>query len=213
MGVLPPGNDAAFNIAPRSTRAPSAIAKNTQVVSSDAGIWTCVLSDVDVRGRDKVLTFRAIGVMLEGMLNPILIPRCRGYQPFDPDDAELYEPVPHDDDATFDDGTSYVGLVIDVVAASGANAGATSLTITVNYAGTIQPGQDFSIGERMYRIKSIDGTTLTFRPPLREAVSAGARLNFDDPVCRMRQATDDEMNLELQLRNTAKPTVRFIEDV
>jgi hypothetical protein len=155
--------------------------------------------------------------MLEGRLNPILIPLCRGDQPV-PDgavEAGLYGTVPHDDGTPFDDGSEYAGTVIDVVAASNAALRAVSMTVTVNYAGDIESGQNFSIGERLYRVRTFDPETneLTFRPPLREAVSIGDQLEFDNPIGRFRLASDAEMDLELQMRRNASPTVNLIEDV
>ena len=66
-----------------------------------------------------------------------------------------------------------------------------------------------------YRVLTFDPDTgaMKFRPPLREAVVAGTELNFDDPVCRMRLASDDAMDLELALRRFGNPTVNFLEDV
>lgn len=214
--VLAPQN-VSFDIAPRSLAGPASISGKSQVVSSDAGIWKMTYGNVLVRNRDAVLTHRAISTLLEGRLGTILVPFCRGYQPV-PDGAVedgLYDEVPHDDDTLFDDDVGYVGRVIDVVAASSPAARATSMTVEVNYAGDILPGQIFSAGERAYRVRTFDADTnvMTFRPLLREAIAAGTMLEFDDPVCRMRLASDDAMDLELALRRFGNPTVNFIEDV
>ncbi|AZO04588.1 hypothetical protein [Mesorhizobium sp. M2A.F.Ca.ET.043.02.1.1] len=214
--VLVP-RDVAFDLAPRSLAGPASVNGATQVVSSDAGIWKATYSSIVVNNRNAVLAHRAISTLLEGRLGSILVPLCRGYQPV-PDGAVaagLYDQVPHSDDALFDDGTGYVGEVIDVVAAAPAALRATTMTVTVGYAGAIQPGQHFSLGERLYRIRTFDQKTgtMTFRPPLREPVLSGDRLEFDDPVCRMRLASDDSMDLQLSLRRFGTPTVQFVEDV
>lgn len=219
VGVLRPRN-VSFDIYPRSISGPTSVSGKTQVVSSDAGIWRITFSDITVRNRAEVLAWRGVDALLEGRLNPILVPFCRAYQPV-PDgavDAGLYEPVPHDDDAFFDDDTGYVGTVIDVTAAEAATAGATSLAVTIDYADMIVPGQPFSIGERAYRVRTITYTTsttatITFRPPLRDDVESGAELNFDNPVCRMRLASDAEMSLMLNGRRRSTKTVNFVEDV
>ncbi|TIN10381.1 hypothetical protein [Mesorhizobium sp.] len=212
--VLRPQN-VAFDIAPRSLAGPSSVSGITQVVSSDAGIWKATLGNIIIKSRNAVLAHRAISALLEGRLGTILVPLCRAYQPVPADSDALYEDVPHSDDALFDDDTGYVGTVIDVVAAAPAAVRAVSMTVTVNYAGDIEPGQHFSLGERLYRVRSFDADTgaMTFRPPLREAVADGDPLNFDDPVCLMRLASDDAMNLELALRRFGSPTVNFIEAV
>jgi hypothetical protein len=188
------------------------------VVASDAGIWKATFGNLIVKSRQAVILHRALAVLLEGRLGSILIPLCRAYQP-SPDEAESagdYEQVPHDDGAFHSDDSGYViSPIIDVVAAANATVRATTIYVTVNYAGDIQPGQHFSIGERLYRICSYDATTgtMTIRPPLREAIVAGDRLEFDDPVCRMRLLNDDGMDLDLALRRFGTPTVQFVEDV
>jgi hypothetical protein len=180
-------------------------------VSSDAGIWKARLGNIVVRSRAEVLAFRGIAALLEGRLNPILIPVCRAYQPVP--DGGVYEELPHSDETYFEDDTGHEGSVIDVVAAADAAVRATSMTVTVNVAGEIQSGQHFSCGERLYRVRTFDEDTgaLTFRPLLREAVTAGDRLNFDNPVGRFRLAGDHEMDLELAGRRWANPTVNFVE--
>lgn len=214
--VLRPRN-VSFDIAPRSLAGPSTVSGAGQVVASDAGLWKISLGNILVHNSQERLAFRALATLLEGRLNPILIPLCRADQPVPAGAvaAGLYEPVPHDDDAPFDDESEYSGTVIDVVAASAAAVRAVSMTVTVNYAGDIQSGQNFSIGERLYRVRTFDPDTneLTFRPPLREAVEIGDRLEFDNPVGRFRLATDGEMDLDLEMRRNGSPTVNLIEDI
>lgn len=209
-----------FDIAPRSLAGPPSVSGITQVVSSDAGIWKATYRDVPVVDGGKILAWRAVANLLEGRLNPILVPMTRFYQPM-PDGAEeagLYDPVPHSDGAWFSDGSGYISQVIDVTLAGSIPLRAVSATININVAGLIQPAQHFSIGERAYRLRTVVYTsettaTITFRPPLREPVPAGARLEFDDPVCRMKLATDGEMDLPLDSARWGFPTVNFIEDV
>lgn len=205
----------AFDIAPRSLAAPPSVSGFGQVVASDAGIWKVTFGNLLVRSRSAVLAHRAIANLLEGRLNPIVVPLCRGYQP-KPDGADdLYDAVPHSDDAFFSDDTGYVGRVVDVVTAGSWAARAVSGFVTVHYAGQIEPGQHFSAGERLYRVRTFDAETgaITFRPPLREAVPSGTNLEFDDLVVRVRLADDAGMDLELALRRFGNPTVQFIEDL
>lgn len=219
VGVLRPRN-VSFDIYPRTLAGPTSVSGKTQTVSSDAGIWRITFGDITVRNRAEVLAWRGIDAILEGRLNPILVPFCRAYQPV-PDGAVaagLYDGVQHDDDTPFDDETEYGATVIEVETSASAAAGATSMAVTIGYADTIVPGQVFSIGERAYRVRTITyasdtAATITFRPPLRDAVASAAELNFDNPVCRMRLASDSEMTLPLAGRRRATETVNFVEDV
>ena len=166
--------------------------------------------------------FRAISTLLEGRLGSILVPLCYAYQPkvnvVGPGEDPLHAQVPHSDDALFADGSGYVGRVNSVALVGALPARAISANIVISFGGEIEPGQHFSIGERLYRVRTINYTdathaTITFRPPLREAAGAGAVVDFDDPVCRMRLATDNAMDLELALHRFGQPTVLFLEDL
>jgi hypothetical protein len=217
--ALPP-QDVSFDIAWRSLSAPASVSGAVQVVSSDAGIWKAKFSNVVVRKREAVLAFRGIANLLEGRLGRILVPLCRGYQPrLGGDlDAELVAKLPHSDKALFNDATGYVGQTIDARLAGSAAPRAVSASVNIAYGGVLEPGQHFSLGERLYRLRTVAYTSpttaaITFRPPLREAAALGDRLEFDNPVCRMRLATDDAMDLELAMRRFGNPTVNFVEDV
>lgn len=217
--VLRPQN-VAIDIASRSLSGPPSISGSVQVVSSDAGIWKATFGSVVMNARDHVLAWRGIQTLLEGRLGSILVPNCRGYQPVSQvaKDLALYAPVEHSDGAPFADGAGYQGQGVDAKLTASVAARAVSASISVRHAAQLEPSQRFSIGERMYALRSVvytgtETASIAFRPPLREAAVAGARLNFDDPVCRMRLATDDAMDLELALRRFGSPTVNFVEDV
>lgn len=217
--ILKPKRDP-FNIAPRTLAGPSSVSGVTQVTASDAGIWVATFADIIIRrGSPSVLLFRAIANLLEGRLHPILVPRCCAYQPFDPDWKDLLHKVPHSDTSPFSDGGLYRSRAIDIRLTSNIPLRGTTANIAIITAGQLQPGQDFSIGERMYRIRTVQMTgantaTITFRPPAREAVAAGTEMEFDRPVCRMRLASDGEMDLDVDLvAPWSYPTVNFIEDV
>lgn len=214
IDVLSPRN-LTLDIASRSLAAPSSVSGVSQVVSSDAGIWKVTYDAVPVFDEQRVKAWRAIANLLEGRLGSILVPITQFYQPVPAGSEPLYQPVPHSDDSFFDDDTGYVGRVIDVVTVGSMALRAVSGTVAVNYAGQIEPGQHFSVGERLYRVRSFNPDTgaITFRPPLRESVPSGTNLEFDDPVCRMRLATDSEMDLPLDLGRFSFPSVNFIEDL
>jgi hypothetical protein len=207
------------DIASRSLSGAVAISGAVQVVSSDAGIWKVTYQEVAVVDRARILAWRGISGLLEGRLNPILVPVTRFYQPaWIEDENGDVEPIPHSDGAFFGDGSGYVGSVNSVTLAGSVAARATTANISIAYGGTLEPGQHFSLGERLYRVRSVTYTsdtaaTITFRPPLREAASLGDRLEFDAPICRMKLAVDNAMDLPLEIGRWSFPTVNFVEDV
>jgi hypothetical protein len=214
--ILPSKDDVAFNIAWRSATTPSSVSGFSQAVSQDIGIWKASLVNIDVRKREKVNLFRTMADLMEGKANPILVPVCHGYQPFPANWNS--DGVPHDDDAYFDDDSGYDGWAIDIRVISPGAVRATSFDIRIVTAGSLTTGQYFSVDNRLYRIRRIsyilpNTATIEFRPSLRAAVFAGRRLNFDNPVCKMRALTDQEMDLELQMKKFGSPTVNFIEDM
>jgi hypothetical protein len=219
--LLPP-QQPMFHIAPMNISGPVSASGAADVISGDAGFWRASYGSVVVTTRERVLTWRAISAKLQGRLTPILVPYCGMYQPFPVDSLgkRIFPTggIPHSDDATFSDGSGYLSGVIGAKLVGSLAVRAVGGNITVNAADVVQPGQVFSFGERMYEIKSVDYTsdttaTITWQPPLREAVADGEELNFDRPVCRMRLASDNEMQLTLDMNKRGFPTVNFVEDL
>lgn len=223
--VLKPQAATLPRLAPRTLSGGASVSGRTQIVASDAGVWVATLSSVPVYDRDTLLTWRAIEAWCDGRLNAIDVPLPayeQAYAPFASglDYTTLFSAVPHSDDSYFSDGSGYVGGIADVTVSADLALGATAMTASVAYAPRLQPGQVFSIdhagkGPRWYQVRSWDEDTaaMTFRPPLREAVASGARLNFDRPTCRMRLRSDDAMRLDLQMPAYGYPSVGFIEDL
>jgi hypothetical protein len=203
------------------------------VRTDGGGFWTCVMSDVSLSGapglvgrdRQKISTllWRAIQNIADGGVTPIVVPR---------NDA-MFRPWPagisptgaidlaHSDGAFFSDGAGFYQPTIDITA-DAADLRATSLDITVNYAGELMGGESFSIdhltmGWRMYYIGTVfmdDATssgTINILPPLREAIAPGTRLEFDRPRCTMRLAKPDSMDLTVVPWTFNSASVDFVE--
>lgn len=124
--------------------------------------------------------------------------------------------VPHSDDTSFDDDSEYVSGGADYATTADAALRATSLSMSGTSEKPIIGGELFSIqhptwGWRVYRIRSVDGANISFRPPLREAVPAGTQLEFDTPRCQMVvQGTPDNTT------DTGRSTtcaISFVEDM
>lgn len=215
-----------FDRASRNTAGASDIFGGSQIVASDAGVWRATYSDIIVhqQGTDRILLWNAMGGLLEGRLNSIVMPvHVKGRRPL-PDgltDAmiDASESIPFSDGSRLSDGSGYANVWIDTRLWNGAARRATTLTIQKVACGTIQPGMRFSIGDRLYEVRTVVSqgevlASVTVRPPLREAVAKGERVNFAFPVCRMRLASDAEMDLtELPADIAAFPTIKLVEAI
>lgn len=193
----------------------------TQVTSSDAGIWKVSLQGIALRNRQHVILWRALEILLEGRLNPVLVCCCDiGRMELPPGVPRLGETVTHSDHTYFSDGSAYENFDWDARVAENTALGAVRLRIRKDplIVMDIQPGHRFSIGERLYQIRTIVSETSAFItckvwPPLREDVAADAPCNFARPHVRVRLATDGEMGVALDLARYGDGAVNFFEDV
>ena len=187
---------------PRTVSGPTSVSGFRQSVASDAGGWQVTLGGILIRTRADLLKWNELAVLLEGRLNPVLVPvfsRKPGPDPFFSDETG------HDTDAP-----------VEATVSGAAALRATTMAVNVAYGGALVPGMDFSIGERLYRVRSIVSvvgsvTTVTIRPGLRVALSGGETAEFNAPVVKCRLA-DDLMPIDLQSFKRASPSVTFIED-
>ncbi|WP_246562927.1 hypothetical protein [Bradyrhizobium liaoningense] len=202
--------------------------------SDGGGFWTCSLSDVSLSGRNGIadkgrqrqrnstLLWRAVRQICDGGVVDIVVPRNDAlYNPW-PDGVARKAGIDlsHDDGALFSDGAGYYQSMIDITCC-GADLRATSLDISIALAGELIGGESFSIehetrGWRLYEIATVEMTgddtaTITFNPPLREAIEDGTRLEFDRPCCLMRLTQPSSMNLAPQAWTFNRASVDFVE--
>jgi hypothetical protein len=134
------------------------------------------------------LAWRALTEGMDGGAQAVIVLLCS---------ERLFQPVgdritvDHSDGTPFDDGSPYASGGAEYEAAASAALRATSMPIMGGAEKPVIGGELFSIehpnwGWRAYRVIMIDGSTITFRPPLREAVTPGTPLEFDTPRCKMR---------------------------
>lgn len=204
---------------------------STIIRSDGGGFWVCTMSDVSLGGRGAgagharqktaTLLWRAVRQLCDGGVNPIVVPRNDAlFRPWPTGLAQGELSLPHGDGALFDDGSGYYQPVIDVTCAA-ASLRAVFLNLTLLQCGPLQGGESFSIlhdtaGWRLYEISTVvysDPThaTVTFRPPLREDVTAGTVVEFDRPRCTMRLATPNAMDLAVVPWTFNTASVSFVE--
>jgi hypothetical protein len=131
--------------------------------------------------------------------------------------ANAYSEQRYSDNKLHTDGHGFYRPAIVVDLSVDADLRATLISVTVTRAGTISGGEYFSIGDRLHVIESVISTSganqvWSIWPPVRAATPSGTRLNMEAPVCRMRLASESEMDLVLGRLWRAQPSIGFIEE-
>lgn len=162
-----------------------------QVLKPDAGFWRITYYDIAVRSRAEALLWRQIETDLNGRVGTICVPVYEG---------------------------KLSAVDILAVAVTQYPIGAASVGIVQTAGADIRAGMHFSVGEWLYRIKSVtdpgQGYTLAkIWPPLRAIIQAAEPLEFNLPRCRCRLERDDSMDINLELLRFGNPSVTFVEDV
>jgi hypothetical protein len=162
---------------------------NDTIETDGGGFWRADFTNGEAMDRDTGLRWRALTDAMDGGSTPVIVLFCseRHFQPLhDRVGASPNTPI---DDTAPDKGAAFT-------ASEAAALRATTLKMSGNSEREIIGGELFSIehatwGWRAYRIgpdgMAEDGT-ISFRPPLREAIEADTPLEFDNPRCQMRAA-------------------------
>lgn len=162
--------------------------------------------------RDRVLAWRALLAILEEGVTAAVVPFCDPrHQPFGGEHRVTYG-----DGSVHSDGTPFSGGGPFAETTAPLELRATSLAFNGAFSQPLLGGEWFTIihegkGERAYRVRTVDAEsgTITFRPPLREAVPAGTELDFANPRCLMVQ--DGKASASIENRRYTKAAIRFVE--
>lgn len=198
--LLPPRAERARIQGVAMTGGPSVSGQVRSTRLDGGGLWV-IEQDFFFHTPAQIRAARAIEAKLDGGAGEIII---RVYEvPFAPTNAVATE-VTFSDDQTFSDDTSFLTVPTGATTTASAALRATSLSVTM-ITGTLVAGERFSIehatkGRRLYTVARVDGSTITIRPPLREACASGTPLDFTHPGCVCRLANPDDF---LGAMNTA----------
>lgn len=134
--------------------------------------------------------------------------------------------VSFSDGALFSDGSSFSQLIINAICAVDAPLNAGTIVINMIAGFSLEGGEWFSIEHptrlsRAYCITDVDGVvsqnanvgtfTVGIRPPLREAVPAGSKINFVRPRCLMRVDAAAAITNDVDGWWWSTPEIAFIE--
>lgn len=123
--------------------------------------------------------------------------------------------VPHSDGSPFSDQSLYAGLGFTLRAVGPAPLRATRLTVSGDLS-RLRGGERFSIihptmGYRRYQLGKIEGSEITIRTPLREALTGNETLDFGRVGCVCRMINADEFMGALKLNNTVAAVAKWME--
>lgn len=211
----PNGTDA--YIERRTISGGTALSGDETLIGTDGGGRIAIeMDDFDLDEPEVAIAWDTIDAWMDGGLRPMIVPFCDAvHQP-----AYYYDGVPHSDGAPFSDETLYETPGSDVTLAVDAPLRSTILQVTITLLNGNPLGW-FSIDHptwrhRTYKVAEIIAqteTTATIRisPPLREATTAGAELDFANPRCTMR--LDGDMRAPRNMGYAEGQPLRFVEDM
>lgn len=210
-------NDTEFDIERSTLKGGTALSGEQDIVSTDGGGRVYAeFSNGPLVDRNPTLAWRALLTQLEEGVTQVVVPLCDARHT--PYSAGVGSSVPHSDGTPFSDDSEYVAGGPTANAAGAALLRATQLTLNLALEQPLLGGEWFAIehptkGWRAYNIGAILAQTTTtatvsFRPPLREAVPAGKAVELRAPRCLMVQ--DGKASRKKSGRYT-EAAIRFIE--
>jgi hypothetical protein len=195
-----------------------------QTVVSSAGRWTATVTFHISRFRGPfvgagILYWRWFTAYMQGRSSTISMPTFNDkfLSPGALAATALPALVPHGDGATFSDGARYRTPRTPAVVVGAYAGGETTTVLNMIAAQAPQPGQRFSVNDRLFVIRSAaaQGTpnywSLGIWPPVREPFGAGAFADFDDPHCLLRFVKDDTAALTLKPGLQGDVSIDFVE--
>lgn len=190
-----PPRTVAVDLVSKSASPGRTISGKEQVLQADAGYWEITLTECRIVSNDDVLAWRELEALINGRAKTVLVPAY----------GRKFAPLPAGGGAIAAALTAAVAL------------GAVTADIAFTTGGPPEPGQDFSVGEHLYRAREVtpisgDTYSVKFQPPAREAMLDGAAVEFERPVCRCRLKEETGMQITLDLLRFANPSLVFCED-
>lgn len=189
-----------------------------QAIRTDRGYWAGSYQGVVFRrgNADQRRTWNALRVALTGSVGLVAVPVCSsdlwtGYG------LKFGLGMTHDDDTPFADTSLYTQDAADLSMGADATLGATVVTLSCAIPNI--SGIRFSWHHAMYetgRILSEPGEGLyqvEIFPAIRAPIPAGESLETERPTVLCHLASDSEMDLDLGVSRTPRPTVNFVEAV
>jgi len=189
----------------------TAISGAESIIPSFSGHWTVSISFF-IHNEAARLEWQAFLAQMEGGIGTTLVPIGLPYRPVDQRGGRA-SVTGQPEFGTFEHWSFVSEARPAVVVKTDAPLRSTDLDLTLADSLGLRPGHGLSIGDRFHRVQRSweDGTKIRIQPPLRAAAPAGAIVETDNPVCKMRFASEDEGEVDFSLSEIDRPTVIFRE--
>lgn len=200
---------------------PSVSGLNRRSRTDGGGWWQCDMSDFFLRKKKELMFARALIARADGGVTLFNVPASEArFAPWPGGVAPAR--VAYADDVTFDDGSEFGtsgGIVATIV--NSAALRATQLRIHVTNGAALIGGEAFTVhhpnkGYRLYLIVRLTVVSagvydIEIRTPLREAVSAGDAIDFNNPKCVMKLLNAEDAMQAIRLNRFSDLTLQFQE--
>lgn len=202
-------------LAGQVTTGGQATSGQVQTAQTDGGgRWIFELVDASLNKRLQLKAWRAFEAILDGGVTEVILMLCDRRQSPGFANGQATGGIPHSDGSLFSDGSGYSQTSGSTFLAQAAARRAT--TLTLDSVEGIEGGENFSIlhevaGWRLYRLATVEGNQITFRPPLREAIAASTQLEFENPRCVVRLFDPEGYAPTVERLRYARGTVTFME--
>ena len=203
---------AGFFLAGQMRGRETAISGAESIIPSFAGHWRVTMTFF-LQNEDARLDWEGFLAQMEGGIGTTLVPVRLPYRPKGSGGGNA--PVSTQPAfATFEHWSFVNETRAAITLREAAPLRSTDLDLTLSDSLGLRPGHGLTVGDRFYRVQRSwdDGAKVRIQPPLREAAAAGAIIETDNPVCRMRFASEGEGETEYGLfAKFSRATVTFRE--
>lgn len=197
----------------RTVMSPPSLSGLGQALRTDGGgYWAVEYTGISLNTPDKLRAWRAWEGELDGGATRVIAPvPDLSLAPRGLHGKRLARPsglVALSDDQYFPEATAFATPLV-VANAGAAELRATQLTISIAQGSRVRGGQIFSInhatkGRRMYETVRVlanigQTSTVTIRPPLREAISAVTPIDFDWPGFEAVKLPESDITADIRI--------------
>ena len=185
------------------------------VIATDGGgRWVVEYSDIQLRTPEQLRAWSAWAGYLAGGTVECLVPivsLATGPRPFAWDGPARVSKLVADD-PVFPQSVAYSIPQIQAVLATDIPLRGTLVAINLISRGEITGGEKFSIAGNGFRVvRETAPGVYQVTPPARQALEAGADVNFDWPVVRCRLQPNFDMEAAINMGRFMSPSITFVE--